>query len=167
MFKLYIFASISHLLFGSSNIIENKKFELLNITHIVLSISYYLRNEKTLKKQPITYSLICIIAHCIIAFLSYHEKNYILLIGQFGMIIHYIMELYIHYKINPNLHSDLDDNPSWFYIYNILVYLLLFIAYSRQFITHKNNFWIALVIAYLLFGVYSIKFLNDKIQATK
>jgi hypothetical protein len=163
MFKLYIYSSICHLLFGISNIIENKKFEVLNISHLVLASSYYLRNENILEKQPITYSFISMIAHSIISVLSYHEKNYILLIGQLGMIIHYIMELYIHYKYDYNLHSDLDSNPNWFYIYNILVYLLLFIAYGRQFITHKNNFWIALVIAYLLFGVYSIKFLKDKI----
>jgi hypothetical protein len=167
MFKLYIFASIGHLLFGISNIIEQKKFALLNISHIILSLSYYLRNEKIVKKQPVIYCMMSIIVHGIIAFLSYHEKNYVLLIGQLGMIIHYITELYIHYNINSKLHTDLYNNPNWYYIYNIIIFMVLFIIYSHQFIIHKNNFWMSLVINYLLFIVYSITFLNDNIQNTK
>ena len=168
MFKLYIFASICHLLFGISNMIEQKTFALLNISHIILASSYYLRNENMLQKQPILYCIVSMITHSILVFLSYHEKNYLMLIGQLGMIIHYSMELYIHYNHNNNnshnLHSDLDNNPNVYYVYNILIFIFLFIVYTRQFITHKNNFWIALVITYLLLGVYSIKFLKDKLH---
>jgi lipid-A-disaccharide synthase-like uncharacterized protein len=160
LYNIYKYGSFAHSFVAITSLIIENKFKQFNIAHCLISISFFLRNKKFLKTQPILYNYVAIMGHSILSYVIFKENNIILFFGQIGMIIHYIMEIYIYKHHNKLIHTKLDENPVIFNLYNIIIYLILSVSYILLYLKDNNNSLIGVIILYVSFLLITFRELN-------
>jgi lipid-A-disaccharide synthase-like uncharacterized protein len=158
--NIYKYGSFAHLLVSITSLITENKFKQFNIAHCLISISFFLRNKNILKTQPVLYNYVAIIGHSILSYVIFKENNIILFFGQIGMIIHYIIEIYIYKHHNELIHTKLYENPVIFNLYNIIIYLILSVSYILLYLKDNNNSLIGVIILYVSFLLITFRELN-------
>ena len=155
--NIYKIGSVAHFFVAITSLITENKFKLFNTAHSLLSISYFIRNKNTLKEFPVLYNYFAIIGHLILSYVIFKENNIILFLGQLGMMIHYIFEIFIYKNHNKLLHTNIDDNPIVFNLYNSIIYLIMSISYSLLYLKEKNHFLIGIIILYISLLLKTLK----------